>query len=93
MKSYDDNIKRSEFNDRLREEYGTKEFLFDLATLESTYPDGSKAIFKDSGKTYYHMVPDYTDDGGHLNERGRKIIAENLLIFLANRFQSLHQRA
>jgi len=28
--------------------------------------------------------PDYTDDGGHLNERGRKIVAEQLLIFLSN---------
>jgi hypothetical protein len=93
VKSCDDNIKRSEFNDRLREDCGMKELIFDLAMIESTHPDGSKAIFKDSGKTYDHMASDYTYGGGHLNERGLKIIAEKLLIFLANRFQSLHPRA
>jgi len=29
------------------------------------------------------MLPQYTTDGGHLNEEGRKIVAEQLLIVLA----------
>jgi hypothetical protein len=29
------------------------------------------------------MVPEYTTDGGHLNEIGRKKIAEQFLILLA----------
>jgi lysophospholipase L1-like esterase len=29
------------------------------------------------------MVPEYTDDGGHLNEKGRKRVAEQMLIILA----------
>jgi lysophospholipase L1-like esterase len=35
------------------------------------------------GKTYYHLVPDYTNDGGHLNETGRKLVAEQLLLTIA----------
>jgi len=61
--------------------------IFDLAKIESTFPDGRRASFTKDGKTYYSMVPDYTYDGGHLNELGRKIAAEQLLFLLANLFQ------
>jgi len=43
-----------------------KEPLFDLAAIESTAPDGTRASFMKDGKTYYQMVSDYTHDGGHL---------------------------
>lgn len=81
---YDDNIKRNEYNEMLLKEYEGKEPVFDLAKIESTYPDGRRATFTKDGKTYYSLVPEYTSDGGHLNELGRKIVAEQLLIFLAN---------
>ena len=84
---YYDNIKRSQFNEMLREEYDGKDPVFDLAKIESTFPDGRRASFTKDGKTYYSMVPDYTYDGGHLNELGRKIAAEQLLFLLANLFQ------
>ncbi|MBM4340816.1 MAG: hypothetical protein FJ110_14900 [Deltaproteobacteria bacterium] len=87
VKSRDDNMKRNQFNDWLRAEYGKNQLLFDLAMVESTCPDGSRAIFEDGGRSFYHLAPVYTHDGGHLNERGRKWVAENLLLFLANRFQ------
>ena len=80
---YNDNIKRNEFNEKLRKEYGGKEPLFDLADIESTYPDGSKSTFRVAGKTYYSMVPGYTTDGGHLNETGRKVVARELLSMLS----------
>jgi lysophospholipase L1-like esterase len=80
---YDDNIKRNEFNDLLRNEFEGKEPIFDLAKLESTHPDGRMETFTKDGENYYSLVPGYTDDGGHLNEKGRKIIAEQLLILLA----------
>ena len=80
----EDNIKRNQFNEMLRNEYKNKEPIFDLALIESTFPNGRRAFFKRSGKIYYSLVPDYTHDGGHLNELGRKIVAEQLLIFLAN---------
>jgi hypothetical protein len=78
------NIKRNEFNDLLRNEFKGKEPVFDLAKIESTFPDGTRSSFSKDGRTYYSLVPDYTHDGGHLNEVGRKIVAEQLLILLAN---------
>ena len=29
------------------------------------------------------MVPEYTEDGGHFNDQGKKKVAEQLLIILA----------
>jgi len=81
---YHDNIERNQFNEMLRREYADKEPLFDLAKIESTFPDGTRASFTKEGKTFYFLVPAYTHDGGHLNEKGRKIVAEQLLILLTN---------
>ncbi len=85
----DKNVKRNEFNELLENEYKGKAPIFDLAKIESTFPDGRRCTFTKDGKTYYSLVPEYTYDGGHLNEKGRKIIAEQLLIFLANLSDSL----
>ncbi len=79
----DNNIKRNLFNERLRKEYSEKGLIFDLAEIESTYPDGSRTFFTSGGKRYYTLVPEYTDDGGHLNEKGRKIAAAEFLRFLS----------
>lgn len=81
---YEDNMNRHLFNERMRKEYAGKEPVFDLAAIEATYPDGTAAIFESNGKVYPRLVSQYTDDGGHLNELGRKVVAEQLLIFLAN---------
>jgi hypothetical protein len=81
---YADNIKRNRFNDLLRQEYKGKEPIFDLAKIESTYPDGRRATFDSDGRTYDSLVSDYSHDGGHLNESGRKVVAGQLLVFLAN---------
>ena len=81
---YDANIRKNEFNDLLREYYAGKEPVFDLAGFESTYPDQQRSTFTKNGKTYYDLAPEYTYDDGHLNEKGRKWVAEHLLLFLAN---------
>jgi hypothetical protein len=81
---YTDNIKRNEFNRLLKKEYEGKEPIFDLAMIESTFPDGKKSTFEKGEQSFYSLVPDYTKDGRHLNEKGRRIVAEQLLIFLAN---------
>jgi hypothetical protein len=78
-----DNKKRNLFNEMVRKEYEGKEPIFDIAKVESTYPDGKREIYKSGGKSYFAMVPAYTDDGGHLNALGRKVVAENLLVLLA----------
>ena len=81
---YGSNIKRNEYNKKLIEEYQDKDFIFDIAQIESTRPDGTRFTFDINGNTYYSLVPEYTSDGGHLNEIGRKKVAEQFLLFLAN---------
>jgi hypothetical protein len=81
---YHDNVKRNQFNEMLGKEYDGKEPVFDLAKIESTFPDGRRSSFTKDGKTYYCLAPDYTYDGGHLNELGRKIAAQQLLLLLAS---------
>ena len=68
----------------MRKEYEGKAAFFDLARIESTFRDGRRASYSRDGRTYDCLVPEYTYDGGHLNDLGRKILAEQLLIFLAN---------
>ncbi len=78
-----DNIKRNEFNELLLKEYGGKAPVFDLARAESTRPDGRRESWAAAGKTRYSLVPAYTTDGGHLNERGRQMAARELVAVLA----------
>ena len=80
---YDNSIK-ARYNNLIRNTYSSSEPVFDLAKIESTYPDGHRTPYAKGDKKYYTLVPNYTNDGGHLNEKGRKIVAEQLLIFLAN---------
>ena len=81
--SYEDNIPRNQFNDLLTKEYEGKEPIFDLADIESTLPDGKRVVNYKDGKTFYSLAPEYTVDGGHLNEKGRAIVARKLIQFLA----------
>ena len=81
---YDHNVARNKYNELVRKEYEGNEPIFDLATIESTYPNGKRAEFKRNGKRYYSLVPNYTNDGGHLNATSRKKAAEQLLILLTN---------
>ena len=78
------NSGRYKLNELLRQKYGTGGRFFDIARFESTLPDGSRSTYSEDGKTYYALVNDYSYDGGHLNEAGRKIVAEQLLLLLAN---------
>ncbi len=81
---YRNNIKRSQFNELMIETYEGKEPLFDLARVESTLIDGKRQYHELDGDIYYSMITEYTDDGGHLNEIGRKIVAEQFIIFLTD---------
>jgi hypothetical protein len=80
---YDDNITRNQYNALVRQEYEGKEPVFDLARFESTSPDGTRTKHKKGTIEFYTLVPEYTNDGGHLNERGRTIIAGRLILFLS----------
>ena len=77
------NAKRGEFNEMLIHEYGKSDPIFDLAKIESTTPSGQRIVDSNDGLKFYSLSPDYTDDGGHLNELGRKIVAQQFVRFLA----------
>lgn len=77
------NVIRNEFNRLLLAEYGSSGLVFDLAALESTRPDGSRAMYVNGADSVYSLVPEYTFDGGHLNEAARKLVAEQLIVYLA----------
>lgn len=78
----EDNIKRNRFNQLLAQEYGKNGLLFDLAGYESTKTDASRVCFKDGGKDIFYLNPDYSDDGGHLNTKGSRMAARQLIVFL-----------
>lgn len=78
------NVQRNKYNDMLRSKYLGKEPVFDLAAAESVRPDGSLQCFTYRGKTYSRMADLYSDDGGHLNNRGRIKAAKTLLEVLCS---------
>ncbi|HSH45215.1 MAG TPA: hypothetical protein VK966_05140 [Longimicrobiales bacterium] len=77
------NIKRNRYNQLMRERFAGVDPLFDLALLESTRPDGSRAYSTYRGQKVYMLAPEWTSDGGHLNEEAQVMAAERLLVFLA----------
>lgn len=77
------NADRHTFNQLLREAKGDTGRLFDIALFESTYLDGSRETFRLRGVTHEALVPEYTDDGGHLNDTGRRVVATEFVAFLA----------
>lgn len=76
------NAARERFNRLLREAYLGREPVFDLAMVESTRPDGSRSRFRHAGEEWPALVPDYSHDGRHLNEDGRRWAAAHLLATL-----------
>jgi len=77
-----ENMKRNEFNRMLKHTYAANR-IFDLAEQESTRSDGSRAYFSSGSERIYTLADEYTTDGGHLNELGRRAAAKRLLAFLA----------
>ena len=84
MLGRNENVKRNAFNALLRRTYGDKEPIFDLAELESTRADGSRSYFRHGATRIYTLAPEWTTDGGHLNQAARRTAAERLLLLLAN---------
>lgn len=73
------NVKRYQFNQLLRESKGWTGRLFDIARLESMKSNGQSVIHKYKGEKYEALRRDLTSDGGHLNEKGRKLVAFEFL--------------
>lgn len=78
-----ENLRRQEYNAMLRKAYAGREPLFDLARIESIAPDGRLVTVSWNGRRAPALAPEYTDDGGHLNERGRLRVARELVRVLA----------
>lgn len=72
------------YNQLMRAEYGAGGRLFDLAAAISTCSDGEANLHvTERGQAYHRICPEYTRDGGHLNERGAEVAAEKFLRQLA----------
>jgi hypothetical protein len=76
------NVRRQAFNEMLLAG-AVGEPVFDIARVESTRPDGSRVTFEVEGRQYPSLNPDYSSDGGHLNEAGRRVGAWELARVLA----------
>jgi len=77
-----ENVVRHRFNTLMRTKLQGQP-LFDLAALESTRADGTASTAEVDGKLVPALVPEFSDDGQHLNAAGRRRVAEALLTFLA----------
>ncbi len=88
-----DNRARHRFNELMRRTYGGREPLFDLAALEATRPDGTREVVRAAGGSVPALVAEYTSDGSHLNETGRRLVAERLLVFLAHEAEAHREAA
>lgn len=71
----DDNVYRNRYNQLLRQSF-SKEEIFDIAAIESTFNDGTQNLYK---KAIPGLISDYSSDGSHLNEVGKKVVAQHLL--------------
>lgn len=73
-----------EYNEMLRKEYTKEGELFDLALSESINRNGVKSTVIKGNEQLQFLTPEFTNDGGHLNETGRIKVAEDFLIFIVN---------
>ena len=86
-----ENVRRQEYNKLLRTTYAGREPIFDFARIESIAPDGSRVTVSWNGVTAPAMSPAYTDDGGHLNARGRALAAQEFVTVLASASRPLQK--
>lgn len=77
------NFIRQAYNERMRATYGGREPIFDLAHLQSVGPDGKVQTVRYRWTRVPILARAWTYDGGHLNEEGRRRVAEAFLVTLA----------
>jgi hypothetical protein len=78
-----DNAKRAEFNTLLRERYLAKGRLFDLARVEAGTA-GKFCTARVDEQAVEVLCPEFTNDGGHLNEHGQELVAASFLNFVSS---------
>jgi hypothetical protein len=79
------NARRSLFNRLVREAFGEPGRLFDIAGIESGSRGGHRSAFAPGEERVESLDPRLSSDGGHLNERGRRIAASEFVRFLSGR--------
>jgi hypothetical protein len=77
------NVAREKLNALIRQEYASRP-CFDLAAVESTAPDGSRAAGTYQGQRYYRLYDGYASDSGHLNDTGARVAASAWLQTVAH---------
>jgi hypothetical protein len=82
LRGREGNVRREQYNALIRKSYGGVDPIFDLAYHESISPDGIRKEFKYRGDRFYALVDEYSSDGGHLNELGRRYLADAFLQFI-----------
>jgi hypothetical protein len=76
------NVARERLNALIRGEYAGRH-LFDLASIESTKPDGTRVSGRYDNQGYFALYDGYASDMGHLNTVGSKIAATAFLEAIA----------
>jgi hypothetical protein len=77
-----ENVARQRLNALIRREYAD-DALFDLAAVESTGADGTRAGGRHRGQEYLALCREYAADCGHLNQRGADTAATAWLAAIA----------
>jgi hypothetical protein len=77
-REWKDQIKRHAYNQMLRAAYGEAGSVFDLAAIETTRPDGTPSFVVCRENPLPSVLPDFTDDGGHLTRRAAAFMAKRL---------------
>lgn len=75
----EDNSVRQRYNELLRSSYSDHEPIFDIARYETIGPEGRASYRNLGSEKVFLMDSQYTNDGGHLNSTGRRMVAEQLL--------------
>lgn len=82
VQGYEQNVVREKYNTMIRAEYGASGTVFDLAAIESSSESGIAEVKSIGSENYYLLKDEYTDDGGHLNESGRRFVSGWLAVEL-----------
>jgi hypothetical protein len=80
---FERNRRRNRFNRLLIDDFAGSNPVFDLARLQSTRPDGTRAFEFDGHELVYSLASEYTNADGGLNDAAQRMLAEQLLVFLA----------
>lgn len=79
-----ENLHREEYNNLLRQAYQGHEPFFDIAHFESLSPEGKVTSVSWKGNVIPVMTPEYSTDGGHLNNKGNLKATREFISVLAS---------